>query len=115
MQILNDTLEPLVEEWSDPGDYPNAVAQSPLSSYEYLAGMEGELELQLTNEELAEMHEIIEAESIDFWVTEIVDYDLPSGVQSADWKMHIIGNVVTLTAEEVEADPDYNPNEDTRW
>ena len=117
MKILSDTLEPLVEEWDDPGDYPNAVASGPLPSYKYLAGIEGELKLELTHEENNDLFETIEAESLDFWVREVLDYRLPNGVASAQW--HIISvegklgsnAVVTLGVLDVEADPDYDPGD----
>ena len=54
MEMITNTLSLLVERWDDPGDYPNALAAGPLPSYEYIAGLEGELRLLLSEEELAE-------------------------------------------------------------
>lgn len=108
MKITSNTLEPLIEEWSDPGDYPNAVAQSALPSYDYLAGMEGELVLELTDDELIEMLHTLEDESLDFWMQEVVEYRLPSGILSASWQIDKMeGNVVTLSVTDVEGDPDW--------
>jgi len=116
MKTISDTLSPLVEEWSDPGDYPNAVAAGPLPSQEYLAGVEGELKLELTDQEMLEMEDTFQKESFDFWIREVVDYRLPDGVGSAEWQIdRIEGNTITLSITDVEADPDYNPKEDTRW
>ena len=113
MTIVSDTLEPLIEDWSDPGDYPNAVASFPLPSYQYMAGMEGELVLELTDGELAEMQQTIECESLDFWMSEVVDYRLPAGVLDAKWQIDKIeGNTVTLSVIEVEPDPDWRNEPD---
>ena len=117
MRILKDSLEVLVEEWSDPGDYPSAAGSGPLPSYKYLAGMEGVLVLELTPEELVVFHLTVRDESFEAWVHEIVDYKLPSGLVSATWELEsesVVNGVSTLTlcVTEVEADPDYRMDDE---
>ena len=109
MRIVKDTLEVLVETWDDPGDYPSNAGAGPLPSYKYVAGMEGELVIELSAKELVEFHETIQVESLDFWVNEVMDdYKLPSGVCSATWELESeVDGVITLVVTEVEADPDY--------
>jgi hypothetical protein len=108
MKTVSDTLEPLVEKWSDPGDYPNAVAQSPLPSYDYLAGVEGELKLQLTDEEMTELLQTLDCESLDFWMVEIADIGLPDGIENGTWQIDKVeNNVVTLSLHDTEPDPNW--------
>jgi len=60
MKLISDTTEVLIERWEDPGDYPNAVASSPLPSYDYVAGIEGEIVVQLdTKDEFSKLMDII--------------------------------------------------------
>ena len=87
MKIVNDTLEVLVETWDDPGDYPSGAGSGPLPSYDYLAGMEGELVYELSHKEYKEYLDVIEKESLDFWMTEVSDYKLPDGIFSAKWQL----------------------------
>lgn len=103
MKIVSDTLEPLVETWSDPGDYPNAVAQSPLPSYDYLAGVEGELKLELTDEEMTELVQTLDCESLDFWMCEVADIGLPNDIENGTWQIDKVEkNVVILSLHDTE-------------
>lgn len=125
MKTISDTLEPSVETWEDPGDYPSNAGSGPLPSYDYLAGMEGELVLELTQDEYREYLETVEAESLDFWMQEVVDYRLPSGILSADWQVdsveggHRCGFLwlrrkpirLTLSVTDVEADPSWRDDD----
>jgi len=113
MRILKDTLEVLVEEWSDPGDYPSGAGSGPLPSYKYLAGMEGELVLELTAEERVTFHEMVRDECVSVWVNECVDHKLPDGISSVTWELESeVNGVVTLVVPEVEADPDYGMDDE---
>ena len=112
MKVVKDTLEPLVERWDDPGDYPNNVASGPLPSYDYLAGVEGELILELTAEELVDYQECPE----DF--LDNMDVELPSGIRWVKWQQDKLeGTVLTLSVKECEGDipdndgPEYDPVE----
>ena len=112
MKTLANTLNPLIEEWSDPGDYPNAVAAGPLPSYDYLAGVEGDLELELTDEELTAMLQTLDCESLDFWMVEVADIGLPDGIQNGTWQIDKVqNNVVTLSLHDVEADFDWRDDD----
>lgn len=106
MKIVKDTLSLLVETWDDPGDYPNAVASGPLPSYDYIEGVEGEVVVELDDDELAAYHECPE----DF--LNDLDIERPGGVLS--WKLvvdKLEGHTMTLHAEDVEGDPDWGPDE----
>ena len=115
MKVLKDTLSVLIERWEDPGDYPNAVASGPLPSYDYFAGVEGSLTLELTAEELTEYQEFPDE------FLENADIDLPRGVSRVvTWqKESLEGNVLTLgVLEAVASDdccdndgPEYDPEE----
>lgn len=118
---IKDNLKPLIETWDDPGDYPNALAAGPLPSHKYVEGIEGELVIELVADEYQEFQETLEAESLDFWVREVLYYALPEGVLSAEWQLDKTepgseATLITLSIKEVEADPDYRgPESDGDW
>ncbi len=115
MKIVNDTLEVLVETWDDPGDYPSGAGSGPLPSYDYLAGMEGELVYELSHKEYKEYLDVIEKESLDFWMTEVSDYKLPDGIFSAKWQLDKVEEgenvLLTFSVIDVEADPNWESEE----
>lgn len=115
MKIVNDTLEVLVETWDDPGDYPSNAGSGPLPSYSYLAGIEGELVYELSHKEYKDYLDVIEKESLDFWMTEVSEYKLPDGISSAKWQLDKVeeGENVTLTFSviDIEADPNWESEE----
>jgi len=55
MKIIKDTLEPIIETWDDPGDYPSGAGGGPLPSYKYIDGCEGELVIELAPAEILQM------------------------------------------------------------
>lgn len=100
MKIVNDTLQLLVETWDDPGDYPNSLAAGPLPSYNYVTGVEGELQIELSAEEMEDFRETLEVEDVDFWMYEIVDYRNRELFDVASWKWqldNVVGNIVTVS------------------
>ena len=117
MNIISDTLEPLIERWEDPGDYPSGAGSGPLSSYDYLADLEGELKIELSGAEYQKML----FWGVDDWMAEVMDYDLPDGLLSVKWQFSAEGGkwrwqnlwqhrnaaVVTVWAEEIESDPNW--------
>ena len=109
MKVIKNTLEPFVETWDDPGDYPSNAGSGPLPSYSFLAGMEGEVQIEMTDEELAAY-----GECQDEFIEQL-DIDLPSGILSAKWEHELKGNVLTLTAVDAEGDPDYDPNPEPEY
>ena len=90
MKIIKDTLEPEFDSWDDPGDYPNALAGGPLPSYNYLSGVNGDLVVELNGDELNEFHECIDCESLNFWVSEVLQYPGPNGVIKLDYGLEKI-------------------------
>jgi len=117
MKTIKDSLKTLIDTWDDPGDYPNALAAGPLPSFDYVEGAEGELTIELTEKEYQEFQETLEAESLDFWVREVLDYTLPDGILSATWQLDKTDHhTITLSIIEVESDPDYRgPEPDGDW
>lgn len=103
MKIIKNDLEPLVETWDDPGDYPSNAGSGPLPSYQYLAGCEGELILELTDEELVDFKE----DNKEFLNN--ADIKLPRGILSVTWQVDsIVGNRITLVIPDCESDPTYD-------
>jgi hypothetical protein len=106
MKVIKDTLEPLMETWDDPGDYPNALAAGPLPSYNYFAGVDGDIILELTAEELADYAECPE----DF--LDNMDIEMPDGVRWIKWRQDSLeGSLLTLSVDEAEPDPDFGVRE----
>jgi hypothetical protein len=118
MKIVKDTLSVLVEEWSDPGVYPSNAGGYALPSYKYLAGMEGELVLELTAEDVVMFRETVRDECLNEWVYSCVEYkkNHPE-VSSMTWEVESEveengGLIVTLIVPEVEANPDYGMDDE---
>ena len=55
MKVIQNTLEPVVERWDDPGDYPSNAGSGPLASYDYIAGCDGEIVLEFDPEDFLEI------------------------------------------------------------
>ena len=103
MQIISNTLEPVLATWEDPGDYPNSLAQSPLPSYQYVDSVEGEIVLELESSDFTEG--VFEIET-----------DLPHEIRVTRWEvayrpgtsfeglgMKVVLTVVDFEAERVES------------
>jgi hypothetical protein len=118
MKILKDTTEPIYETWDDPGDYPNGLAAGPLPSSKHFAGVEGELQLALDEDEFELFVESVCAEGLDDWFNNEVPYDNPSGVFSIQWQLDEVDVrklTLVLSAKDAEQDDDYYPEpEDVR-
>ena len=114
MKIISNTLETSIEEWSDPGDYPNAVAQFPLPSYDYIESVEGEVEVELSEEDLATYQTIKnDADDVQEFIDQTIDPELPPEIASVVWQHEIKDNLLTLwVGEEFEPDPDFDPTPD---
>lgn len=94
MKVLSNNLELYWETWSDPGDYPNAIAQSPLPDYQFPV-VEGEIVVEAEKDE-----EIEEFDDISQWIWEYVKLDL----KRATWNGKIEGNRCTITVDDFEAE-----------
>jgi len=123
IKILLDTTEILVGRWEDPGDYPNAVASSPLPSYDYVEGIEGEIKLEMNWSEYEDFLDNVGCDLLYRWIVESIDYYYPAGVLSAKWGYSASGGerflwlfrkpvVVTLWVVDIESDPNYELPED---
>ena len=99
MKVIQNTLEPVIERWDDPGDYPNGLAGGPLPSKDFVSGIEGSITVQLSKKELEE--------AIEFWLVEhekmdVIDHALPD-IRVRKWEIDgIKGDLVTLYVEEFE-------------
>ena len=94
---IKNTLELSLDTWSDPGDYPNSLASSPLPSYNYVDSIDGELVFELTDEEIQD-YEDSEEDFVD-------GLELPKWdeVHSVHWLHELENNTLTLTVDEVES------------
>ena len=111
MKIRTNTLEIEIDVWSDPGDYPSNAGAGPLPDRKYVAGVSGELIIELTPDEFLEYLKCPE----DF----LGDLDVknPPGVLSMKLVVDkvIVGaadtHVLEMHAEDVEGDPDYGADD----
>lgn len=108
MQTLKNTLTAEWDRWSDPGDYPNGVAGGPLRSYKYITDLSGEVQIELTDEELADLRQLDEEddEALETWVGENVD--IPEGFLRIRWSVKL-DRIVLIRPKSVDPDPDYEP------
>lgn len=100
MQVIKDTLEPIIEQWDDPGDYPSGAGGGPLASYKYIAGCDGELTVEMTLADLleaAENSDILDASDCDPKITV---------KQWVATKVEIVDGKVLLTVQVEECDGD---------
>ena len=97
MKVIQNTLEPVIERWDDPGDYPNGLAGGPLPSEDYVSEIAGHLIVQLTKEELRKAIKLYLVENI-----EDIDYGL-GGISVIEWTIEAIDyDKVLLRVEEFE-------------
>lgn len=121
IETVSNTLELEIDVWSDPGDYPNALASGPLPSYNYASEISGELVLKVNNSlSLMEMIVAIFTLNLEAIFPEDVHEDelndiaceeLPCDVSSATWNIERRGDYITMTVEEFEAEYDDSRDE----
>jgi len=97
MKIIENTLELITETWSDPGDYPNALARGPLPSHLCVEDIKGHLIIQI------EKSDKDDNEDWDDWWQELNMYDLMSNI-----KIEIQGVLITSWQFCPETHPDPN-------
>lgn len=111
MKILKNTLKISVDEWSDGGDYPNALASGPLPSYKYIDQVEGEVVIELDPEELESYLE----DPNDV----VSDIPLPREISSVKFaEEKIEGNVITLYVADFDPSGDWQDEDycdDDMW
>lgn len=73
MKIIENTLELVVDTWDDPGDYPSNAGQSPLASYQYVSGCDGELTLDLSASEYSRLKRAIEEDGMQDFINDLLD------------------------------------------
>jgi hypothetical protein len=110
MKLVRNTLEAVVERFDDPGDYPNALAAGPLPSYDYLAGVDGDVMGELT---LDEMRSLVLVGWKEFLSAETDGIKLPDGILSVEWVLDSIfcvpkGFLLTFSCPSCNADPSYS-------
>lgn len=95
MKIISNDLYCNVDLWTDPGDYPNSVAGSPLPSC-YECDFGGEIILEAESKD--------EFENIDDWLDDLIKNECEIKA-SLQYNYNIEGNrcVVTIT------DAEYTP------
>ena len=134
MKTLSNTLSLEIESWDDPGDYPSGAGGGPLPSYDYIAGVSGEIVVELNSTDFEEMVEggflskevadaIVESNEIPSeyyleiknFILEQVDFSLDK-VCITKWAATFKGLQAFLEVEDFDADswepegePEYEP------
>ena len=99
MKVIKNTLEPVIERWDDPGDYPSGAGGYRLPSEDYVSEIAGHLIVQLTKEEMRKAIKLYlkDAENI-----EDIDYGL-DGIYVTEWTIGAItSDKILLRVEEFE-------------
>jgi hypothetical protein len=55
MKTITNSLKIELERWDDPGDYPSGAGSGPLASQDFVAAVNGEIEVELSSEELSDI------------------------------------------------------------
>ena len=92
MKVISDTLKPYLETWDDPGDYPSGAGSGPLPSYDYVAEVEGEVTIELEDEDLFSI------------LNEGFDPELPHKINVKKWEIiKAEGRKLTFAVKEFES------------
>jgi len=122
MKVLSNTLELCIETWDDPGDYPSGAGAGPLPSYDYVAGVDGSLRVELEESDIQGLHKTL----FEDYILETVDPELwLDHVKVTKWNMVRVPvegkQVYDLTAEDIDSssweppsgpEEEYNPEDD---
>jgi hypothetical protein len=123
MKVIENTLKPVLDRWSDPGDYPSGAGGGPLASYDYVEYIDGAITVELDAEDMKALADFADVDMTETKMYEAyfkdnaadVPHDV-SGLTVQKWEVErIAGNRVTLTVEEFEAEapeppePEYDP------
>jgi len=105
MRIMASDLYCAIEQWDDPGDYPNNIAGGPLPSEKYCV-FGGQFVFEtITEEDEAELGDNYEDMIYD-WVHEECDIDSECSI---DLNIQKDGNRYTVTVKSAEYEP-YEPD-----
>ena len=118
MDIISNTLKPVIETWSDPGEYPSGAGGGPLASRRYVARFDGEIVVKLND---ADVKFLAEEDTTD--LEYITEGDFPhgiSGLHGAEWQITSNDGIrVTLELTGFESvdtpdedEPDYDGGDD---
>jgi hypothetical protein len=104
MKVLENTLELVIERWTDPGDYPSNAGQGPLPSHDFVADITGHVLVQLEKyEDLIDFSNWLEGDNIDTPKLECQYCHLPEGVSVLEWDGKFLDNWnVYLTVKDFE-------------
>ena len=117
MDIISNTLKPVIETWSDPGEYPSGAGGGPLASRRYVSRLDGEIVVELG---YADLKFLAEEDTTDLeYVTEGLNHGI-SGLQGAQWAITSNGGRrITLRLADFESvdtpdedEPDYDGGDD---
>ena len=128
MKTIENTLTLEIDTWDDPGDYPSGAGGGPLPSYDFVAGVDGTIVIEIEPSDVDGDPDVqdmvggrIYPDAIRDWIGDnysCVDHDI-AGLSVRKWSVDKIeGNRATLSVEEFDAEipgppeDEYDPMED---
>ena len=112
MKVIENTLNLAIERWNDPGDYPSGAGGGPLASYDFVAGVEGDITVELGIEDWNAIHEHADVDMTDTKMVAAWLEDNPGeirtdqpGLTVSKWTLEDLrGDLLTLSVDGFEAD-----------
>ena len=105
MKLLNNTLDVDVEVWSDPGDYPNAVAQFPQRDERYALEVVGDCSVDLCGEDWLQSPQTYTASYLYEFHPElyaVIEDEAPAGIYILSWHIELKDGKLELEVHEFE-------------
>jgi hypothetical protein len=105
MKLLSNTLDVDVEVWSDPGDYPNAVAQFPQRDCKYILEVIGECVVDLCGKDWSQPPRTYSHSDLYEFHPEVytvIEDAAPDGVYILSWHVEFKDGKLELEVHEFE-------------
>ena len=111
MKIIENTLKLEIECWTDPGDYPSGAGGGPLASYDFVAGVDGNIVVELGAADWTSINayadvDMTTTKMVEAWVADSpgIQSDVP-GLTVKKWCVEgLKGDRLELSVDEFEAD-----------
>jgi hypothetical protein len=122
MKVINNSLTPVIDRWSDPGDYPSGAGSCALPSYDYIEYYDGTVEIKLEAADWKEIYDYADIDMTDLKMIEAWLRDDPgkvdhgeSGLKVKSWYVEFVkGDRIVLSVDEFDAElpePDYDESD----
>ena len=124
MDIISNTLKPVIETWGDPGDYPSGAGGGPLPDRRYVSAVTGGLVVEIDDDDVKFLSD--EDTNALEYITEALEHETLDhgigGLKCPQWKINTSsdsGRRITLELAGFESvdtpdddEPDYDGGDD---